>query len=221
MKISLESRRQQGLTLVEVLVIIAIVAIFAAMFPCSFGNAKARALRIQCVNNLKQTGLAYRIWEGDHSNSYPQAVSGTKGGSIEFITGAHAFRYFQIMSNELSTPKVLLCPADNDDRAIAATNFINLNNSNISYFVGLDATEANPQVLLSGDRNLTNGTPIKNGILELTPISPAGWTAEMQNKVGNILLADGSVQRESTMGLRSTVTNTPSFTNRLLLPVLQ
>jgi len=49
-------------------------------------------------------------------------------------------------------------------------------------------------LILSGDHNITNGTPVRNGLLELTTGNPAGWTAEMHNKVGNIGLADGSVQ---------------------------
>jgi len=66
----------------------------------------------------------------------------------------------------------LICPAD--DR-FAATNFTFLSNSNISFFIGLDATETDPQSFLSGDRNLTNGTPIQNGILKLMPNRATGW----------------------------------------------
>lgn len=211
-----------GLTLVEVLVIIAVIAIFVAMFDIPVPtNAKARALRIQCVNNLKQTGLAYRIWEGDHGGFYPQGTSQTLGGTMEFATGPNAFRHFQRMSNELSTPKVVLCPADNDDRwSIVATNFINFNNSNISYFVGIVANESNASMMLGGDHNITNGTTLRNGLLELTSNHPTGWTREIHNRVGNILLADGSVQQVSISGLQHTVANTGVATNRLLMPIL-
>src|SRR5579862_6123784 len=116
--------RERGLTLVELLVVIAVIAIVAAMLIPAPTMNKARALRIQCVNNLKQTGLAYRIWEGDHGNYYPMAVSETNGGSMEFDTGLNAFRHLQVISNELSTPHVLICPADSDDRFVA-TNFVN------------------------------------------------------------------------------------------------
>ena len=54
---------------------------------------------------------------------------------MEFNTGADTFRHFQVMSNELSTPKILACPADT--RA-AANNFFRLKNQNVSYFVGLE-----------------------------------------------------------------------------------
>jgi len=102
----------------------------------------------------------------------------------------------------------------------AATNFDFMSNSNLSYFVGVDAEETNPQTLLSGDRNITNGTSAKNGVLDLTTNRPSGWTAEMHNKIGNIALADGSVQQLSTLNLRATVENTGVATNRLQMPIL-
>jgi len=174
-------------------------------------------MRISCVSNLKQIGLSYRVWEGDYSQHFPMAVAETNGGTMKFVTGANAFRHFQVMSNELGAPIVLVCPADNS-RA-HATNF-NLNNSNISYFVGVDANSTNAQMLLTGDRNITNGTPVKNGILELTTARPGAWTEEIHKHAGNIGFADGSVAQFSTSGLRSTITNTTISTNRLQMPIL-
>lgn len=72
MKTSVKPSRERGLTLVELLVVFAVLAILASMVD--FGaprNAKARALRIQCVNNLKQIGVAARLWEGDHGENFP------------------------------------------------------------------------------------------------------------------------------------------------------
>ena len=224
---SLQSRGKwkRGLTLVEVLVIIATIAIITVIVLSGTIDIKSRAWRIQCLNNLKEIGLGNRAWSVDGTN-FPQNVSGKNGGMMELMHGLNAFRAFQNMSNQLITPKLLYCPSDAS--RIQATTF-NLkplpgavpftSNSNLSYFVGLDATD--PQALLSGDRNLTNGTPLKNGVLELAPNKPAGWTAEMHNKVGNILLADGSVQQESAKGLWTTTTNAPLLPNRLLIPVLQ
>ena len=94
------------------------------------------------------------------------AVSTDKGGTMEFTTGADTFRHFQVMSNELSTPKILVCPADT---RVAATNFVRLKNQNVSYFVGLEANDANPQRFLDGDRNITGDSEPENGILKLVP----------------------------------------------------
>ena len=66
---------------------------------------------VQCVNNLKQIGLAARIWATDNNNIFPP----------DFIS----------MSNELATPKILLCPADAG--GIRVGGWLRLDPSRISY----------------------------------------------------------------------------------------
>jgi prepilin-type processing-associated H-X9-DG protein len=220
MNIALSSKRERGLTLLEIFVILAVISILVILLMPALHQAKIRAQRITCNGDLKGVGLAYRVWEGDHKDLYPMAVAGTNGGTMDFITGPNAWRHYQVMSNELSTPKILICPAESDRMRSAAINFGSLRNSNLSYFVGLDATETNPQLILAGDHNITNGTPVKDGLLEVTTNNPAGWTAEMHNGVGNMALADGSVEQINILGLRTSITNTGLATNRLQMPIL-
>ena len=207
---------RQGFTLVGLLVIIAVIAILAAILLPALASAKRKAQRINCVNNLKQDGLAFRIWEGDNGDKYPMAVSTNKGGTMEYAEDGNAFRHFQVMSNELSTPKILICPAD--DRT-AAASFARLKNQNVSYFVGLDATEVRPQMLLTGDRNVTNGLSLVRSVLELRPEIPAGWTEDLHNGQGNVGLSDGSVQQVTIDALRNAIKNSGDATNRIALPV--
>jgi competence protein ComGC len=209
----------RAMTLLEILVVCAVLAVLAAvLLPEMLRPAKGYPYRIQCVNNLKQVAIACRVWEGDNNDKYPPMVSATNGGSMEYTTGLNVFRHFQVMSNELSTPKVIICPQDS--ARILAADFTWLNNSNISFFFGIEASETNPAALLSGDRNITNGTVIKNAMLDLTTNRPSGWTSEIHKGVGNIALSDGSVQQVSIIGLRHTVANTGFATNRLQMPVL-
>ena len=211
-----KSQNSRGaFTLIGLLVIIAVVAILAAMLLPALAKAKQRAQRINCVNNLKQCGLAARIWSGDHTDQYPMAVSNSLGGTLDWVAEGNAFRHFQVMSNELSTPKILICPADSRQQASA---FALLNNQNLSYFVGLDATESKPQMLLAGDRNITNGLAPLHTILKLPPNQPAGWTDAIHFKVGNIGFADGSVQQLTTTGLQSQLKHTDDSANRIALP---
>jgi prepilin-type processing-associated H-X9-DG protein len=122
------------------------------------------------------------------------------------------------MSNELSTPRILICPADADHAC--ATNFgAGFKNSHISYFVGLDATETNSQAFLSGDDNFAiSRVPVNSGLLELSTNAPIAWTAARHKFAGNIGLADGSVQQLSQNGLRQAVQQTGVATNRLAIP---
>ena len=83
---------------------------------------------------------------------------------MELITTGNVAAYFRVMSNELDVPEILICPQDT--KHVSATNFAALENSNISYFVSLDATDTQPQTLLSGDDNLiVNGTSVQSGHL--------------------------------------------------------
>jgi hypothetical protein len=200
-------------------VIAVLVVLMMVLLPEMLPHHASRAPRIQCVNNLKQLGLAYRIWEGDHGDKLPMELSQTNSGTMEFIDGPNAFRQFQVLSNELGTPRILFCPAETDRHRFMGTSF-NINNSNLSYFAGVDASETNVQMILAGDRNITNGLPVKNGLLEVDTNHPSGWTAELHNKVGNIALSDGSVQQLSTATLRTTIENTGLATNRLQMPTL-
>ena len=68
-------------TLIELLVVIAIIAILAAMLLPALAAAKERAKRIQCLNSLKQIGVALEIYTGDSSGKYPYLCWKT-GGSL-------------------------------------------------------------------------------------------------------------------------------------------
>ena len=224
-------KRLAAVSMIEVLMVLAALLVLAAIFLPALMRRRhpstSRAPRIQCVNNLKQIGLAYRVWEGDNNDTYPMFVSQTNGGSMEFTNGANAWRHFQVMSNELSTPKILFCPVESDANRICANTFggmpgpnMFMSNSNVSFFVGIVSNEMNPELILSGDHNLTNGTAVKNGMLELTASQPLGWTREMHNQLGNIGLADGSVQQVGNTALRSQVASSGAATDLIQMPVL-
>ena len=218
MKPRLSKNHSAAMTLVEVMVVIVVVVILAAMFLPILASPKKKSSRLGCVNNLKQIGLTYRIWEGDNGDIFPMGISVTNGGSREMVVAGNVVQTYLLMSNQLSTPIILHCPED-----LAATgtrSFAGLAGSNISYFVGVDVTnDTNPQMIISGDDSFEiGGVPVKSGLLQLGTNDPVAWTAARHPNAGNIGLADGSVQSVTINGLRTYLHQTGLATNRFAIP---
>lgn len=228
-------RRWSGFTWVELLVTMAVLVVLAMLLLPAVPRGRP-AKRINCTNNLKQVGLAYRQWAIDSGDRFPMEVSVTNGGAMEAVALGNLTLVFQVMSNELNTPKILFCPTDK--RRIQATTFGTsgkdgvpfVGASNLSYFVGLDAQPMAPQMFLSGDDNLMvggpagangvafQGSPARSGILSLWTNTPVAWSDQRHEKQGNVGLADGSVQGWSSSKLAEGLRNTGLVTNHCMLP---
>lgn len=208
---------RRGFTRVDLVVVIAVALILAALLGSALNNAKHKADRIQCTNNLKQMGLSFRIFATDQADGFPMQQMTNQSGAPAYLSSGDAYRYFLSMSNELGNPLILRCPADRT--RTTAKNWATFRNENLSYFVSLDAQETEPQMMLSGDSNLTtNGVPVKPGLLLLTTHMNLGWSAERHNgNVNNVVLGDGSVLQSSSARLREQNRNL-AITNRLLIP---
>jgi type II secretory pathway pseudopilin PulG len=231
MKTRAANNRNAAMTLVEVLVVVcALLAVVVLLLP-GLAASKRRSSKLNCASNLKQVGIAYRLWEGDNNDKYPMAVSVANGGAMELVATGNVAACYQVMSNELSTPRILICPQDT--KALLAAHFgEDFNNRNISYFVGLDAEERKPQMLLSGDNNFAiGGVPVKSGLLELSANIPIAWspgrhvapnshywTPARDRFAGNIGMADGSAQQVTTDGLQKALQQTGAAANRLAIP---
>jgi prepilin-type processing-associated H-X9-DG protein len=218
-----------GLTLIELVILIGLLAILAAMLLPALDHRPAYAPRISCINNLRQVGLAFRTWALDNNGKYPQQASVTNGGIMELVESGQAWVHFLVMSNELSTPKILFCPAESGSTKKCATTFTSFpsgalgqirfaSDKNLSYFVGVDAQDTNPQKILSGDRGLAiDGVPAKPGLLMVRSNSIVTWFKPRHDD-GNVGFADGSVQSVSASMLTGVFRAGGVATNRLAMP---
>ena len=193
------TRTIPGFTLIELLLVISIIGILAALLLPVLNQGQKKARRAQCVSDLKQLGLAFHSFMHDHNSLFPMQVSTNYGGTLEFVMASYKvagefyfqYRHFQALSNELNTPKLLFCPADR--ARIAAADFVEFSNVNVSYFVGANAEYDNPNSILAGDRNITYATGVSGSIIRLTDGVMVNWTGEMHEFKGNVLYADGRV----------------------------
>jgi prepilin-type N-terminal cleavage/methylation domain-containing protein/prepilin-type processing-associated H-X9-DG protein len=128
-------RRRRGFTLIELLVVIAIIAVLIALLLPAVQAAREAARRAQCVNNLKQIGIAVHNYH-DGNQTFPPARKGCCWGTwnifilpyMEQATGYNAwntygnnvngpdgdFRYFGITNQTVANTTVssYLCPSD-------------------------------------------------------------------------------------------------------------
>jgi hypothetical protein len=150
---------------------ILVTLMLAGLLLPALARAKARAQRIECLNHLKQVGLSFKVWALEHQDRFPFNVPTKEGGTMQ--PGAESSddfdpnpaRVFQVLSNELANPAILVCPADPSKHP--ARTFDSLHDINVSYEVrsGTNVNDRNP-----------------HEVLVRCPIH------------GNVVLSDGSVQ---------------------------
>jgi competence protein ComGC len=221
-----------ALTLVEVLVLMAMVVLLVLVFLPPLTPARSAAPGINCRNNLKQVGLAFDIWAGDNGDQYPMSVSMINGGTKEWLASGLAWPHFLVISNELNTPKVLSCPGDT--KRAMATNWCGFDNNSLSYFVGVDAAPNHPEMLLTGDRQITrDGALLLPGLRSLSANQNLGWSEQSHRdygplrpnrpRKGHVAMAGldashvGDVKAVDGRGLRKLLANSGLATNRFVI----
>jgi prepilin-type processing-associated H-X9-DG protein len=212
-------RNPTAFTLIDLLALVGIILLLACLALPALASHRRKAKAGACRENLKEIGVGFRTWALDCGDAYPSRVSINNGGAKEQIEVGNVSFNFLVMSNEIGSPKILVCPLDIGRTTIG--NFSTaFSNTNVSYFVGVDAEDTFPQMLLTGDRNLAfQSNPVGTGLFLIASNRTAlSWTKTIHNARGNIGLADGSVQTLDSRRLALAAASQSCETNRLAIP---
>lgn len=218
------------MTLLEFVVVTGLLGLIVMMLLPGLSMPKRHGgTRIKCANNLKQIGLAYRVFANDNDDKFPFLVT----NSLAYGNVTQTWLHFQAMSNEMGSAMILICYSDRErlnnimsdfgmGTMAGAYSLSTKSNSAVSYFASLDADQTLPNTLLAGDRHLLTNSFNVDGrlLLASSNLTAASWTTSQHNGGGNYALSDGSVQQAPSSALATQVRLQGIATNRLLLPLL-
>lgn len=203
---SLRQNKNSALTLIELLVVIAIIGILAALLLTAISQAKGRALRIQCANNVRQLGLALQSFVTEN-NIYPLFIGSPYGAWVAELQHTElSSTTNRVSSGQYLSQGVWKCPAANKPANLPphrgyfsyGYNCYGLTRPTDTISLGLGGHN-----LWDPPRNLASTNLPAPPVNELEVVSPSEMMAIGDSFYGgNGIIEDGGLVLGRTSGLR-------------------
>jgi prepilin-type processing-associated H-X9-DG protein/prepilin-type N-terminal cleavage/methylation domain-containing protein len=130
-------------TLLELLVVIAMISVLAALMTPALANARAKARQVQCSSNLRQVGLAFHMYADEHGDYYPEAWDGSLRWQDKLLPYLSA-------TNATAGKSVLICPSAQVDPVL------DYNVYKKNQWPATNAEKYDSQVILAFDGTMDN-----------------------------------------------------------------
>ncbi len=121
-RVSPTDPRRRAFSLIELLVVVAVVSLLLAILVPALRKARQVASRVSCAHNLKQIGLGMGMYLHDNDGTYPCATDPVSEDPVYWLWMGRGWRRWVRPylggSIDVNNPSVLLCPEDRTDPAL-------------------------------------------------------------------------------------------------------
>jgi prepilin-type N-terminal cleavage/methylation domain-containing protein/prepilin-type processing-associated H-X9-DG protein len=107
-----KTKRPSGFTLIEILTVISVIGILAALLMPALSAARERGRRVGCMSNLRQIGLAIATYSSDYQNHTPTPDWNYDSNPAAATGGRNVTWNYILVDRGYATPKIFQCPND-------------------------------------------------------------------------------------------------------------
>ncbi len=217
--------RRRGFTLIELLVVIAIIAILAAILFPVFARAREKARQTTCLSNIKEIGLALKMYVGDYDEVFPELYHSSESPRTGLI---------QWLIPYMKSQQIWDCPSASHNSSL--TNYLGMRSyawNRVLNFRKLAVVKRSAEIVMFAEATMDSWGPGRlyrptdgyNAEIAETPLKWNSWWkvedhggnrpgfnfCARHNMVGNVVFVDGHAKAMSYSTLYSGGSNHPYF----------